>query len=428
MGGQARIDPSAQKHDTMMKDIVNDQDARDFGMNLSDVAVVIVAAGRGARAGGDGPKQYRLLAGAPLLRRTLDAFASALPGARAVCVIHPDDAELYANAIEGAAEGLAMLSPVHGGATRQDSVRAGLAALASFGVQTVLIHDAARPFASVRLIRAAVESARAYGAAVPALAPVDALKSIDHRGLINGDVDRARVRAVQTPQAFAYRLICEAHDRAAASGYADAADDAAVAARAGRAVHIFDGEAGNVKITHPQDFAAAEQRLLMTLADVRTGLGYDVHAFGPGDHIWLGGLQIPHDAGLVGHSDADVLLHALTDAILGAIADGDIGSHFPPSDERWRGAASDIFLRHAVARVRERGGVIAHIDATIICEAPKIGPHRDAIRAKIAEVTGLDVSRVAIKATTSEKLGFTGRREGIAVQAIATVRLPLKGL
>lgn len=396
-------------------------------MNWSDVAVVIVAAGRGARAGGDGPKQYRMLAGAPVIARTLDAFASALPGAQAVCVIHPDDEALYEAAIEGVGHGLTMLPAAHGGATRQESVRAGLATLASSGAKTVLIHDAARPFASARLIRAAVEAARAHGAAVPALAPVDALKAIDGRSLIEGDVDRARVRAVQTPQAFAYNLICEAHDRAVANGYADAADDAAIALWAGRPVHIFDGEAGNVKITHPQDFAAAEQRLLMTLADVRTGLGYDVHAFAPGDHVWLGGLQIPHDAGLIGHSDADVLLHALTDAILGAIADGDIGSHFPPSDERWRGAASDIFLRHAVGRVRERGGVIAHLDATIICEAPKIGPHRDNIRAKVAEISELDVSRVAIKATTSEKLGFTGRREGIAVQAIATVRLPLEG-
>lgn len=397
-------------------------------MNWSDVAVVIVAAGRGARAGGDGPKQYRMLGGAPVIARTLDAFAAALPGAHAVCVIHPDDKGLYQFAIGSAGHGLVMLPPVLGGATRQDSVRAGLAALQSSGVKTVLIHDAARPFATARLIRAAVDAARAHGAAIPALAPVDALKAINEAGLIEADVDRARVRAVQTPQAFAYDLIRDAHERAALSGYSDAADDAAIAAWAGHPIHVFEGETGNVKITHPQDFAAAELRMLTSLADVRTGLGYDVHAFGPGDHVWLGGLQIPHDAGLVGHSDADVLLHALTDAILGAIADGDIGSHFPPSDERWRGAASDIFLRHAVARVRERGGMIAHLDATIICEAPKIGPHRDAIRAKVAEISSLDMSRVAIKATTSEKLGFTGRREGIAVQAIATVRLPLEGL
>jgi 2-C-methyl-D-erythritol 4-phosphate cytidylyltransferase/2-C-methyl-D-erythritol 2,4-cyclodiphosphate synthase len=257
------------------------------------------------------------------------------------------------------------------------------------------------------------------------LAPVDALKGVDAQGRLLNDIDRNSVRAVQTPQAFAFDLIRNAHARAAAQGFAGAADDAAVAAFAGHKVHSFDGDEGNLKLTHPQDFATAEMRLIMALPDIRTGLGYDVHAFGPGDHIWLGGVRIPHEAALVGHSDADVLLHALTDAILGAIADGDIGAHFPPSDMRWKGAASDLFLRDAAARVAARGGLIAHLDATIICEAPKIGPHRDAIRKKVAEIAGLDIGRVAIKATTSERLGFTGRREGVAVQAIATVRLPL---
>jgi 2-C-methyl-D-erythritol 4-phosphate cytidylyltransferase / 2-C-methyl-D-erythritol 2,4-cyclodiphosphate synthase len=352
-----------------------------------------------------------------------------LPGAQFVCVIHPADADLYEDAAQRAVDAssgsLNLLAPVAGGATRQESVRAGLAALNDGGARFVLIHDAARPFASTRLIRATVEAAREYGAAVPALAPVDALKSFDAQGRLTGDVDRKLVRAVQTPQAFAYALVRDAHERAAAQGFTDAADDAAVVAWAGHRVHTFEGEVENVKLTHPQDFAAAEARLFNALADVRTGLGYDVHAFGPGDHIWLGGVRVPHDAGLVGHSDADVLLHALTDAILGAIADGDIGAHFPPSDPRWKGAASDIFLKDAVRRVRERGGVIAHLDATIICEAPKVGPHRDSIRARVAEIAGLDIGRVAIKATTSEKLGFTGRREGIAVQAVASVRLPL---
>lgn len=396
-------------------------------MNWSDVAVIIVAAGRGVRAGGEGPKQYQLLAGLPVIARTLHAFAAAIPGAGIVCVIHADDVDLYENALSRAPAlraNLRLLQPVCGGATRQESVRAGLAALDAAATKIVLIHDAARPLVSARLIHSAVDAAHRHGAAIPALAPVDALKSVDAQGRILHDIDRNGVRAVQTPQAFSYDLIRNAHDRAAAQGFVDAADDAAIAIWAGRPVHAFEGEATNLKLTHPPDFAAAQTQIMQALGDVRTGLGYDVHAFGPGDHVWLGGLRIAHDAGLVGHSDADVLLHALTDAILGAIADGDIGSHFPPSDQRWKGAASDIFLKHAVERVAQRGGLIAHLDATIICEAPKIGPHRDAIRARIAEITGLDAGRVAIKATTSEQLGFTGRREGIAVQAIATVRLP----
>lgn len=399
-------------------------------MSWSDVAVVLVAAGRGVRAGGDGPKQYRLLGGLPVLSHTIRAFAAALPGARLVCVVHADDLDLFEHAQSRAGQDATkdMLPPVIGGASRQESVRAGLASLAPLagsGTKIVLIHDAARPFASERVIHAAVKAARAHGAAVPVLAPVDALKSLDERNWLGADIDRNAVRAVQTPQAFRYDLIFAAHERAVSQGFSEAADDAAVAAWSGHRVETFAGETTNVKLTHPQDFAAAEARLMLALADVRTGLGYDVHAFGPGDHIWLGGYRVPHDAGLVGHSDADVLLHALTDAILGAIADGDIGAHFPPSDPQWKGASSDLFLKDAVARVSARGGLIAHLDATIICEAPKVGPHRDAIRARIAEIAGLELSRVAIKATTSEKLGFTGRREGIAVQAIATVRLPM---
>ncbi|MFN3890387.1 MAG: bifunctional 2-C-methyl-D-erythritol 4-phosphate cytidylyltransferase/2-C-methyl-D-erythritol 2,4-cyclodiphosphate synthase [Beijerinckiaceae bacterium] len=394
-------------------------------MNWSDVAVVLVAAGRGTRAGGDAPKQYRQLGGLPVLARTAGAFASALPGARIVCVIHPDDQDRYEDAAARSGIAIGLLAPVAGGATRQDSVRAGLAALDPVATRIVLIHDAARPFASAALIQAAVVAAREHGAAVPALAPVDALKSVDPQGRLEADVDRNRVRAVQTPQAFAYDLILNAHERAASRGLTDAADDAAVAAWAGHRVHTFEGEAANMKLTHAEDFAAAEARLLAAMGDVRTGFGYDVHAFGPGDHIWLGGVRVPHDAGLVGHSDADVLLHALTDAILGAIADADIGAHFPPSDPSWKGASSDIFLKDAVRRVAARGGAVSHLDATIVCEAPKVGPHRDAIRARIAEIAGLPIGRVAVKATTSERLGFTGRREGVAAQAVATVRLPL---
>jgi len=390
------------------------------GGTYQDVAVVVVAAGRGHRAGEGLPKQYRALGGAPVLARTLRALVAALPGARIAPVIHPDDRALF----EAAAAGLPAQRWTPGGATRQESVLAGLRALDAAAPEIVLIHDAARPFASPGLIRAAVAAAREHGAAIPALPAVDALKSVGANDALLDDVDRAGVRAVQTPQAFSYRLIRDAHERAAAAGATDMPDDAALARWAGHAVRAFPGEAGNVKLTTQEDFAMAQARVLMELADVRTGLGYDVHAFGPGDHVWLGGVKIPHDAGLVGHSDADVLLHALTDAILGALADGDIGAHFPPSDMRWKGAASDVFLKDAVARVAARGGMIAHLDATIICEAPKIGPHRDAIREQVARICGLPLGRVAVKATTSEKLGFTGRREGVAVQAIATIRLP----
>jgi 2-C-methyl-D-erythritol 4-phosphate cytidylyltransferase/2-C-methyl-D-erythritol 2,4-cyclodiphosphate synthase len=229
---------------------------------------------------------------------------------------------------------------------------------------------------------------------------------------------------VQTPQAFRFDLLLAAHRQAADAGEYDLTDDAAVVERAGHAVYVFEGDKENMKLTTADDFTRAEARLLGNLADIRCGQGFDVHAFGPGDHVWLGGLKIPHDHGLVGHSDADVLAHAVTDAILGALADGDIGAHFPPSDPQWKGAASSVFLADAVARVKARGGLLAHVDATIICEHPKIGPHRDAIRQNLAQIMDVALSRVAVKATTSERLGFTGRGEGIAALATATVRLP----
>ncbi len=236
---------------------------------------------------------------------------------------------------------------------------------------------------------------------------------------------RAGLRAVQTPQAFRFPLIHDAHRAAQAAGALALTDDAAVAEWAGHPVHVFEGDPANMKVTTPADVVAAEARLIGDCPDIRTGQGYDVHAFGPGDHVWLGGLKVPHGRGLVGHSDADVLSHAITDAIYGALGDGDIGSHFPPSDPQWKGADSTIFLAAAAAAVRARGGMIAHIDATVVCETPKVGPHREAIRARIAEVVQLPLDRVAVKATTSERLGFTGREEGMAALAIATVRLPL---
>ncbi len=288
----------------------------------------------------------------------------------------------------------------------------------------VLIHDAARPFASASLIARAIEAAEKTGAAIPALPVNDTVKQVDQSGIVETTLDRNSIRLVQTPQAFAFPPLLEAHRRAAAQGRGDFTDDAALAEWAGIKVSVFAGEPGNIKLTTPEDFARAEAIQSDALGDVRTGSGLDIHAFGPGDHVTLGGIHIPHNQALTGHSDADVALHALTDAILGALADGDIGAHFPPSDPQWRGASSDRFLAFAVGRVRTRGGRIAHLDLTIVCEAPRIGEHRDTMRANIARLSGIGIERVAVKATTSEKLGFTGRGEGIAAYATATVRLP----
>jgi 2-C-methyl-D-erythritol 4-phosphate cytidylyltransferase/2-C-methyl-D-erythritol 2,4-cyclodiphosphate synthase len=316
------------------------------------------------------------------------------------------------------------LPPAFGGATRQASVRAGLEALAPQKPDIVLVHDAARPFASAALVARAIDAAQKTGAAVPALPVTDTVKSVDRQGFVEATLDRKKLRTVQTPQAFAFAALLEAHRKAAALGREDFTDDASLAEWAGMKVAVFDGEPGNIKITSADDFARVEAMQFASLSDVRTGTGIDVHAFGPGDHVVLGGLAIPHDRMLTGHSDADVVLHALTDAILGTLAEGDIGAHFPPSDPQWRGASSDRFLKFAVERVAARGGRIAHLDVTVVCEAPKIGPHRDAMRANIAELAGIALERVAVKATTSEKLGFTGRGEGIAAFATATVRLP----
>ncbi len=390
----------------------------------TDAAIVLVAAGQGLRAGRDIPKQYVPLAGRPLLAHTLDALA--LLGAPIQPVIAASDDGLFADALAASSAEARRLcrAPAHGGATRQESVRAGLRALAENAPDIVLIHDGARCHPDAALLTRAVESARQHGAAIPGLIVTDTIKQVDATRLATATLDRATLRAVQTPQAFRFALILAAHESASHAGVTDLPDDAAVIERTGGQVHVFEGDAQNMKVTRPEDFALAEARLLNALPEIRTGQGYDVHAFAPGDHVWLGGLKISHSATLLGHSDADVLLHALTDAILGALADGDIGSHFPPSDPKWKGAASDQFLRNAVDLVTARGGMVAHLDGTLICEAPKIGPHREAMRARIADICGMPLGRVAVKATTSEGLGFTGRREGIAAMAIATIRLP----
>jgi 2-C-methyl-D-erythritol 4-phosphate cytidylyltransferase / 2-C-methyl-D-erythritol 2,4-cyclodiphosphate synthase len=380
------------------------------------VAAIVVAAGRGLRAGDGLPKQYRSLAGEPVIRASLAMLAGHREIGLVQPVIHADDRDLY----QGAVAGLDLLPAIVGGASRQASVRAGLEALQPHHPDIVLMHDAARPFASPALVSRAIAAAAESGAAIPAVPVSDTLKRVDSAGLVTATLAREELRAIQTPQAFRYSSILEAHRRAAAAGHNEFPDDAAVAEWAGLAVSVFDGEAGNVKLTNPDDFLRAEA----ALTDLRIGNGFDVHPFAPGDHVTLGGVRIPHDRGLAGHSDADVGLHALVDAILGALAEGDIGAHFPPSDAQWRGTASDRFLAFAAERVRNRGGRIAHLDLTIVCEAPRIGPHRDAMRARIAAIASIPEHRVSVKATTSEKLGFIGRGEGIAALATASVRLP----
>ena len=381
---------------------------------------VVVAAGRGHRSGGGIPKQYRPIEGQTALRRSLSLLSGACPTGRIQVVIHPDDHGLY----EESAAGFDLPPPVSGGETRQASVLAGLDSLAPARPTHVLIHDAARPFASPALITRAMRAAEATGAAIPALPIADSVKSVGGDGRVTGSVDRDTLRIVQTPQAFAFAPLFDAHRRAAQAGRQDFTDDAALAEWAGLPVSTFEGEPGNIKLTTAEDFRRAEAMLRDRLSDVRIGMGFDVHEFGPGDHVTLGGVRIAYDRGLSGHSDADVVLHAIVDAILGALADGDIGAHFPPSDPQWKGATSDRFLKFAVERVASRGGVIAHLDITVVSEAPKIGPHRDAMRARIAEIAGITPDRVGVKATTNEGMGFIGRREGMVAYATATVRLP----
>jgi 2-C-methyl-D-erythritol 4-phosphate cytidylyltransferase/2-C-methyl-D-erythritol 2,4-cyclodiphosphate synthase len=378
------------------------------------IHAIIVAAGSGIRAGSGVPKQYRAVAGQPLLRHAVERLLGHPAITGVTVVINPECRPLYDDAVAG----LALPDPIAGGATRQESVRAGLEALAANPPEIVLVHDAARAFVPDAVIDALVAAFddQSVDGACPALPQIDSLRR-GEAGRFSGSVDRDNLWRVQTPQAFRYPAILAAH-RAAAHG---ATDEVAIALAAGLRVAITPGDERAFKVTEPDDFAKAEA---MTIYSSRAASGFDVHKFGPGDHVWLCGIKVPHDHGLIGHSDADAGLHALTDALLGTIAAGDIGDHFPPSDERWRGAASDQFLAHAGTLVRERGGIIDHVDVTLICERPKVGPHREAMRARIAEILGLGIDRVSVKATTTEKLGFTGRQEGIAAQAMASVRLP----
>ena len=374
------------------------------------VHALIVAGGRGVRAGGGVPKQYRAVAGRPVLRHAIDAFVGHPAVAGVQIVIHPDDAHAYA----AATDGLTLAFPIHGGATRAASVAAGLAALPADATH-VLIHDAARPFVTTGMIDRIVAALETNAGATPALPVVDSLRSGDMT--VDGEVPRDRLHRVQTPQGFRLDAIRSAH-RDAAPG---ATDDVTIARAAGMTIALVAGDEAAFKLTTAEDFARAEAMVAARMIP-RTALGFDVHRLGPGDHLWLCGVRVPHAGGLIGHSDADVGLHALTDAVLGTIGAGDIGTHFPPSDQQWRGASSDRFLAHACALVREQGGVIDHLDLTIIAEAPKVGPHRAAFVARVREITGC--TSVSIKATTTEGLGFTGRGEGIAAQAVASVRLP----
>jgi 2-C-methyl-D-erythritol 4-phosphate cytidylyltransferase/2-C-methyl-D-erythritol 2,4-cyclodiphosphate synthase len=378
---------------------------------------LIVAAGRGTRLGGPLPKQYLPLAGQALLRHAAQQFAShpAVTGVRVV--YHPDDRALY----EGATAGLDLLTPVHGGAARQDSVRLGLESLASLAPARVLIHDGARPFVDHALVDRVLAALDEAPGAIPALPLRDTVKR-GRDGSIEATLDRSSLWRAQTPQGFRYDAILEAHRRCVGS---ELPDDAAVAETAGLTVRLVEGDEENFKVTTSDDLVRAERVMAARQGDVRIGQGFDVHAFGPGDHVWLCGVRVPFDHGLVGHSDADVGLHALTDALLGALGAGDIGQHFPPSDPQWRGASSDRFLRHAADLVAAAGGAVAHVDLTLICERPKIGPHREAMIRRVAEILSLPAGRVSVKATTTEGLGFTGRHEGIAGQAVATIRLPL---
>lgn len=384
------------------------------------IAVVIVAAGRGQRSGLSTPKQYVRLGGKTVLEWSIEAFQAALPGATIQVVIGEHD---IANFRDAVARLPALSEPVIGGASRQESVLRGLQAIEPENPDIVLIHDAARPFVSASLIERVTANIVADVGVVPALPVSDTLRK-SAESVLGETIDRNGLQAMQTPQGFPFIQILQAHISAVANGEEDLTDDAEVFRKSGRKVMCVIGERNNIKLTHQEDFEHAE-RFMTSGHETRTGQGFDVHAFAEGDAVTLCGVRLPHTRGLKGHSDADVGLHALTDAVLGAIADGDIGHHFPPSDPQWKGAASDLFVREALKRLRARHGRLLNIDLTLICEEPRIGPHRDEMRANIASLCDIELDRVSVKATTSERLGFTGRGEGIAALAIATISLPV---
>ncbi len=385
---------------------------------MTTVAIVL-AAGQGLRAGGDRAKQWQLLCGQPVVAHALNAFRGAV-GVDRILLVHPPGERDVAAVVANGSE------LVEGGASRDASVRNALLALVGQGVSRVLIHDGARPLVSGELIARILRKLDDHRAAAPAVEVTDALwRGKD--GFVQGTQSRNGLFRAQTPQAFAFDAILAAH----LAHPGGAMDDVEVALAAGMDVAIVSGDEANLKITWPDDLVRAERVLDLQARvakepamDIRVGNGFDVHAFAPGDGVWLCGIKVPHDKTLSGHSDADVGMHALCDAIYGALADGDIGRHFPPSDPQWKGAASHIFLRHAVDRARKLGFTVMNVDVTLICEHPKIGPHANAMREAFAQIMELDVARISVKATTSERLGFTGREEGIAALATATLVAP----
>ncbi|XAZ25149.1 bifunctional 2-C-methyl-D-erythritol 4-phosphate cytidylyltransferase/2-C-methyl-D-erythritol 2,4-cyclodiphosphate synthase [Sinorhizobium sp. B11] len=386
--------------------------------------IVVVAAGRGERAGSseEGPKQYRMIGGKPVIVHTLENFMTWEPATQIVVVIHPDDEALFARASRHIISAT-PIETVHGGATRQQSVLAGLRHLRDKGISHVLIHDAVRPFFDHQLLDRIADTLSAGAPAVlPAVPVADTLKQASSDGTVLKTIPRDQLYAAQTPQSFDFATILEAHEKAAESGKTDFTDDASIAEWFGIPVTIVESAATNVKLTVKSDITMADDKLSgARIPDVRTGNGYDVHQLEPGDGVTLCGVFIPHDQKLKGHSDADVALHALTDALLATCGAGDIGDHFPPSDPQWKGAASRIFIEHAAKIVRAHGGTITNADVSLIAEAPKVGPHREAMRANLSEFLGIDIERCSVKATTNEKIGFVGRREGIAAIATATV-------
>jgi 2-C-methyl-D-erythritol 4-phosphate cytidylyltransferase / 2-C-methyl-D-erythritol 2,4-cyclodiphosphate synthase len=395
----------------------------------TQATIIILASGKGVRAGGDLPKQYRALAGKPVLEFSLKTAIEHADISRIFLVVNQND-ELFWRPIIAKYDHKIQI--VYGGATRQISVANALEALSDLPTAPdaiTLVHDAARPFISAALITRAIESAKHHGASIPVLLVTDTIKQVNKHGVVITTLKRDDLRNIQTPQAFKFGILLEAHRAAKTTTSQEFTDDSSIVEWFGRKVHSFEGEPSAFKITTEADFTIAEAHLLtQTKQETRVATGYDVHAFGEGDHVWLGGLKIPHNRSLIGHSDADPVLHALTDAILGTIGQGDIGSHFPPSDPQWRGTASHIFLHHAVGLLHEQQGRLVHLDATIVCETPKIGIHREAMREKIAHICQVALNRVSIKATTSERLGFTGRGEGIAAFATVTVELPNEGM
>ncbi len=389
---------------------------------MTKTIVLIVAAGKGLRAGQDVPKQYVDLAGRMVLSRTIEAFIAHQLIAGIAIVISPQDIELYHQATKEFSDKL--LASINGGKTRQESVYNGLKALQEYAPDRVLIHDAARPFVENLLIDRVLQGLENHDAVLPILPVTDTIKQVANH-LVSATVDRTDLFAAQTPQGFNFLHILDLHEQAQKDTTTTFTDDVSIAESAGIEVLCVDGGHDNHKLTTSRDMKIAQLILSdQQPLETRIGSGFDVHRFEPGDGVILCGVKIPFNKQLKGHSDADVAMHALTDAIYGSIGEGDIGSHFPPNQAQWQGAASNIFLQHAVELVRERGGNIVNVDVTIICEQPKIGPHREAMRAALSTIMETDISRISIKATTTEQLGFTGRNEGIAAQAVATIALP----